>query len=276
MAITTTMRVMILVKAAPVLTAALRESMCVAAISLDDPPCWIRLHPVPFRDLEDNTKFRKYQEVTVEVIRPKSDRRPESWTPIEGTIVPGATIGTDRSWSRRRERVEGLGSDLTMCELIELNRSGSGPGTPSLAVVRTREAPRFVIEERDDEQLANWRSRADAIGSQPSLFEDPGQSKAPFEVIPWRFSYRYHCLSPQCSRGHKQTIVDWEVVALYRNVRSKPDWRELMRQKFEDELWAPERDTVLFVGNMEQRPWNFLVLGVFWPPSDPMQPSLLG
>jgi hypothetical protein len=52
-------------------------------------------------------------------------------------------------------------------------------------------------------------------------------------------------------------------VALYRNVRSKPDWRELMRRKFEDELWAPERDTVLFVVNMEQYPWNFLVLGVF-------------
>ena len=49
-----------------------------------------------------------------------------------------------------------------------------------------------------------------------------------------------------------------------------------MRRKFEEELWAADRDTVLFVGNMEQRPWNFLVLGVFWPPRDPLQQSLLG
>lgn len=140
MALTTTMRVMILVKAAPVLTSQLQESMCVAAMSLDEPPRWIRLHPVPFRDLQDTTKFRKYQEVTVEVFRPKSDRRPESWTPIEGSITPGATIGTDHAWSTRRQRVSSLGSDLTMCELVAMNRSGSGPDTPSLAVVRTREA----------------------------------------------------------------------------------------------------------------------------------------
>lgn len=274
MAVTTTMKLTILVKAAPVLTSALQESMCVAAMSLDESPRWVRLHPVPFRDLDDNTKFRKFQEVTVEVIRPRSDRRPESWTPIEGTILPGPTLGTERAWSTRRQRLDRLGSDLTMCDLVELNRSGSGPDTPSLAIVRTREAPKFIISERDAEQLATWSARSEAIGSQPSLFEDSSQTKAPFEVIPWRFSYRYHCLAPDCG-GHNQTVVDWEAVALYRNVRSNADWRELMRRKFEDELWAPDRDTVLMVGNMEQRPWNFLVLGVFWPPKGGIQPSLL-
>ena len=49
-----------------------------------------------------------------------------------------------------------------------------------------------------------------------------------------------------------------------------------MRQKFVGELWAPDRDTVLFAGNMEQRPWNFLVLGIFWPPKSGLQQSLLG
>jgi hypothetical protein len=81
MAVPTTLKVMILVKAAPVLTSALQETMCVAAMSLDDSPRWIRLHPVPFRDLDDSTKFRKFQEVTVKAIRPKSDRRPLSRGP---------------------------------------------------------------------------------------------------------------------------------------------------------------------------------------------------
>lgn len=60
---------MILVKAAPVLTSNFDETMCVAAMSLDDTPQWIRLHPVPFRDLADDSKFRKYQEITVRAIR---------------------------------------------------------------------------------------------------------------------------------------------------------------------------------------------------------------
>ena len=107
-------KAMILVKAAPVLTSELQESMCVAAMRLGSQPEWIRLHPVPFRDLADDTKFRKYQEVTVQAIRPHSDRRPESWTPIEGSIQLGGNApnrprvvnpaSTDRQ-SRRTDHV---------------------------------------------------------------------------------------------------------------------------------------------------------------------------
>ncbi|MFV0318698.1 MAG: hypothetical protein ACK5O2_17270 [Microthrixaceae bacterium] len=49
-----------------------------------------------------------------------------------------------------------------------------------------------------------------------------------------------------------------------------------MRQKFVDELWADGRDTVLFVGNQEQHPHSFLVLGIFWPRRADLQQSLLG
>ena len=268
------LRAMILVKAAPVLTSQLQESMCVAAMTLDDNPRWVRLHPVPFRDLGDDSKFRKYQEVTAQVIRPRSDRRPESRTPIEGSIQVGETVGTDHGWSTRRERVAQLG-ERTMCDLVEANRSGSGPDTPSLAVVRTAGPPELLIDKRDAEQLDNWQKRAEAIAAQPSLFDDPSTAKPAFEVIPWRFRYKYQCLAADCRGDHKQTIVDWEAVALYRNVHSKQNWQDLMRQKFIDELWAPDRDTVLFVGNMEQYPWNFLILGVFWPPRRALQQSLL-
>lgn len=43
-----------------------------------------------------------------------------------------------------------------------------------------------------------------------------------------------------------------------------------MCRKFEGELWQ-DRDTVLFVGNQEQHPVSFLILGVFWPPNVPAQ-----
>jgi hypothetical protein len=35
--------------------------------------------------------------------------------------------------------------------------------------------------------------RADAIAAQPSLSDDPDTAKHDFEVIPWRFRYRYRC-----------------------------------------------------------------------------------
>lgn len=266
-------RVVVLVKAAPVLTSHLDETMCVAGARIDgESPEWIRLHPVPFRDLESDAKFAKYQQVDVDLIRSKTDRRPESWTPIVDSITIGPRLGTNDAWSDRRELVGQLRS-ATMCELVEVNRSGSGPKTPSLAVVRLAEAPELIITERSEEQLTKWRSRAEGASARLNLFEDPAVDKPPFEVVPWRFQYRYRCLGDGC-RGHEQTIVDWEVVALWRKVRFQQDWRDKMREKFVGDLWGENRSSVLFVGNQEQHPASFLVLGVFWPPDKAYQPRL--
>lgn len=261
-----------LVKAAPVLTRNLDETMCVAGARVDDERAeWIRLHPVPFRDLGVESQFVKYQEIEADVTRPKTDRRPESWAPIAGTITLGGQLATAQAWADRRQLVEQL-LEANMCELVEANRSGSGPGTPSLAVVRPTEPPTLEITPRDHAQLAEWTRRAEGAAARMSLFDDPSTSKPDFEVVPWRFRYHYRCRSSACG-GHEQTIVDWEVVALWRHVRHRPDWQELMRQKFEKDLWS-DRAAVLFVGNQEQHPTSFLVLGVFWPPATHYQPRL--
>jgi len=259
------MKVLILVKAAPVLTRELDETMCVAGIRLDtDPVEWVRLHPVPFRDLNDDSKFRKYEVVTVEVNRPRSDRRPETWSPVHGSIDRGEALGTDAGWAQRVALVEQL-PEHSMCDLIEANRVGSGRGVPSLAVVRPVGPPSVKISQRDNAQLATWRTRAQGAAARLSLFEDPSTEKAPFEVVPWRFQYQYRCSASTC-RGHEQTIVDWEILPYWRRVRRERDWQERVAHRFSHDLWQG-RDTVLFVGNQEQHPISFLVLGVFWPPA---------
>lgn len=90
--------------------------------------------------------------------------------------------------------------------------------------------------------------------------------------MPWRFRYHYRCRGAGCT-GHEQTIVDWEVVALWRHVRHRSNWPDLMRRKFQQALWSA-RAASLFVGNQEQHPASFLVLGVFWPPATEYQPRL--
>ena len=267
-----TLQVVVLVKAAPVVTSALEETNCIAAVRVDGGRHeWVRLYPIPFRDLADDSKFKKYQYVTLKVRRPKADRRPESWCPIEGSIVPGEIMGTKQGWARRRQLISELG-ETTTCRLIENNRNGSGAGVPSLAVVRPVAPPKLEISQRDEEQLKKWRQRRDAKGSLLSLFEDSGTKKPEFEVIPWRFRYSYKCADLNCN-GHSQTIVDWEVLAYWRRVRNSRDWKEAMRKRFEDDLWS-KRDALLYVGNQEQRPGSFLVLGVFWPPDSPAQTVL--
>ncbi len=267
-----TLEVMVLVKAAPLLTAGLEESMCVAAMTTGPDPEWVRLYPVPFRDLADAEHFRKYQTLAVSVMRSRKDRRPESWRPIQGSIRTGETLGTEHGWSARRERIRLLG-EQNMCDLNAANGGGSGPGVPSLGVVRPVTPPKLEITPLDEAVLKKRRERAEASANQPSLFDDATTPRPPLEVVPWRFKYRYNCDAAGCT-GHAQTIVDWEIVALWRRVRDLPDWQNRMRRKFVDEMWAPNRDTVLFVGNQEQHPRSFLVLGVFWPPTGESQMPL--
>lgn len=263
------MKVVVLVKASPVLTRNLDETMCVAGARVDvGDPQWVRLHPVPFRDLDGQSKSTKYQAVSVVVRRPRSDRRPESWRPVHGTILPAESLTTEQGWAQRRHLVERLG-EARMCELIQANRSGSGPGVQSLAVVRPVDRPKLKITERDEEQLTEWRRRSEGAASRLSLFDSQRTRKPQLEVVPWRFQYEYRCAAIGCN-GHTQTIVDWEVFAFWRRVRRRANWQQRMKERFEDDLWQG-RDTVLFVGNQEQHPTSFLVLGVFWPPAGPAQ-----
>ena len=139
-----------------------------------------------------------------------------------------------------------------MCELVEANRGGSGPSIRSLPVVRPVAPPELVIAERDADQLDKWRRRSEGAKNKISLFDDPAETKPDFEVVPWRFSSHDRCSRTGCA-GHTQTIVDWEVVALWRHVRHLPNWQDLMRQKLEHEMWEGKA-AALFVGNQEQYP----------------------
>jgi hypothetical protein len=65
-------------------------------------------------------------------------------------------------------------------------------------------------------------------------------------------------------------VVDWELMQFYRRMRNESETVEeclrKVRDKWLDELCGPDKDTHLFVGNMQAHLNSFLVLGVFWPP----------
>ena len=256
------LKLMVLVKAAPIL-ASTEEAVCVAGMTLDEKPEWIRLFPIPFRDLNNESKFRKYQEIELEVTRPKNDKRPESRTPILDTIQTGEFIDT-KNWTLRCKRVQRLG-EFTMCDLAKCNKSEMLESIPSLSVVRTRGEPELFITEKSKEEELAFSTKLTSITTQQNFFDAPVSKGIPLEFIPWKFKYKYYCLDSDCN-GHKQSIIDWEISALYRNVRDTNDWQQKIRAQYCDMMWSDSRDTVLFVGNQIQHPNSFLVIGIFRPP----------
>ena len=244
------------VKAYPALLNDLAEAVCVAGFrtSLFEQPQWIRLFPVPFRELEGDQKFRKWQEITVNVEPSNKDRRPESVLPFSDTIHAGRELPL----RERRALVDSMPHE-SMCAIIDQEKLD---GT-SLGVVRPRQVIDVVVEERDADEVRVQQRRVDDAAAQQKLF---GPALAPLEVISHRFLYRYLCEDPECA-GHRQGIVDWEISAAYRKWRRQypTDFIERIRQKWLDDLCGPNRDTRFFVGNMHQHPQSFLVLGVFSP-----------
>ena len=159
--------------------------------------------------------------------------------------------------------------------MCELRRQQRVDGT-SLGVFRPKEVIDLIIEHRDVRK--DKEALAQAWAAQSSLLDGLGANERAdqldaLEQIPWTFKYKYLCSDPGC-RTHEQTIVDWEIAELYRNVQARSNWRDLMRAKWLNEMCGADKDTAFFVGNQHQHPISFLVLGVWWPPRRADQLSL--
>lgn len=253
-------KILPLVKAYPNLSRKYGEVSCIAGLDMDTGG-WIRLYPVPFRSLEDQQQFRKYEPIRATVQRPRGDRRPESWRVDAGSIeVIGPVISAARSWAARRSIVKPAIGE-SMCATHRAQKEEK----TSLQMFRPREVSDLVIEEveRDPEK----GRMAEAWAAQGSFLDagDLKQQREALEQIPFRFKYRYRCSDSECP-GHLQSIVDWEIVQLFRRVRDGSDWRKKLREKWLDQMCGEDKDTAFIVGNQHQYPNGFLVLGVWWPP----------
>lgn len=261
-----------LVKAYPNLSRRYRETSCIAGLTIEDAGSsqWIRLYPVPFRQLEEERQFSKYEPITVRVQPARGDdRRPESRRADADSIEPsGRVVGTGHEWRARRLIVEPMMRE-SMCAIREAEKADR----TSLEIFRPAEVLDLVIDEVEPDpekgaMAADWAAQGSLLDPQ-----DQEQQRKALEQIPYRFRYRYRCSTPGCGT-HSQSIVDWELAQFYRNVSRYPDWRERLRAKWLDEMCGPEKDTAFIVGNQQAYRQGFLVLGVWWPPLQPTQPQL--
>lgn len=263
------------VKAYPALSKTYGEVSCIAGARMtgEGSPALIRLYPVPFRALESDQQFAKYQPVRVRVETHGGDRRPETRRPDRDSIeLLGPALPTTHEWESRRRFVEPLmvGS---MCEVLRRQRED---GT-SLGVFRPKRVLDIIFEPANVQQEKAAIARAWA--AQGSLLdglaasEEKSHQITELEQIPWTFKYKYECDEPGC-KTHTQSIVDWEIAAFYRHIRNHADWRECLKARWIGDLCNPSRDTAFFVGNMHQHLNSFLVLGVWWPPRRPDQLTL--
>ncbi|WP_442931209.1 hypothetical protein [Micromonospora sp. NBC_00389] len=253
-----TLRLLITVKAAPNPSARYGETVCVGALSMGPPwTGWVRLYPIHYRELDDDSKFHKYDIVHLEALPARQDQRRESWKPIVDTITTERHIASRQS---RRNLLDPLVED-SMCRLNKQTRDD--PSARSIALIRVADISALQVKRHpgwsaeDRKKIAGYLNQLDLL--------EPAK-RSPLQAPRFTGAYRYRCADRHC-RGHQQTLWDWEFVALQHRLSQLTDAEaaDQLRHKFLTQLCAADRDVAFYVGNQAARPQSFSIGGVYAP-----------
>jgi hypothetical protein len=231
------------------------EVSCTAGVTSDGK--WIRLFPIPYRFLDEDKQFRKYQWIEVDTLRAKGDPRPESYKLNADTIVICEAVPSTSGWRDRWSLVR----PLLATSLCELQEQRDLHGHPTLGLFKPARIYRLIIEPV---KSPNWTEKQLAYLQQEMLFHESPATK--LEKVPYDFKYEFQCAHPSC-RGHSMICTDWEMSQSYRRWRREygAEWEKAFRNRYEREM-IDKFDTHFYVGTIHQHPGALIVIGLFYPP----------
>ena len=253
-------RVLITVKTYPTISAKYDELVCTAGFREDG--TWVRIYPVPFRKRAYTEQYKKYDWIELDLVKNKSDFRPESFRPVtlETEINVVSHIDTARNWEERKKLCLGK-IYYNLSELIA-EAKDKNIGT-SLAVFKPNEILDFYAEPVD----RDWSAKQKAILAQQNLFENK------FEVVkklPYKFKFRFKDNQEQVSN---MMIEDWEAGQLFWRQLAKYEGNEQkaiedVRKKYFDDF-AKTKDLHFYLGTTQRHhntaPNPFIIIGTFHP-----------
>ena len=144
-------RILITVKTYPTLSRKYGETVCTAGIRSDG--TWVRIYPVPFRRLDEAEQYSKFDWVEVDLVRNRSDPRPETYRPIDyDHLVAVDTITTADNWRERRRL---LLQTAQVFDRLEPLMDDAKANRRSLAVFRPSRIRGFIWEDEEREWKAD-------------------------------------------------------------------------------------------------------------------------
>lgn len=256
-------KVLITVKTYPTLSTTYQELVCTAGIT--EKGTWIRIYPIPFRRLDYEKRYSKYQWITLDLVKNRRDPRPESYRPIDyDKIELGPKLGTDGGfWIQRRKIIiRNVYDDLNALIANARNKAH----LTSLAVFKPAQILDFAIRKTTKHWDKNKLERL----KQMDLFRG---AENPFEVVqklPYEFSYKF---KDRLGRPSTLQILDWEIGGLYWNCLKKHKGDEAkacedVKKKYLTDF-AKTKDLHFFLGTTREYHFigrnPFLILGTFHP-----------
>lgn len=253
-----TEELLILAKTYPNPSAKYREITCVAAINRDRQ--LRRLFPLPFRYLQGEKKFQKWEWITARISKATKDHRAESHTIDSDSIVRRGVISTDNDW---RERINWTAGHLYASpDALEATRQSAGV---TLGFVKPKQLLELEITKSDQ---PDWTEGEKQKLMQEWLFDSKEvEDKILLRKVPFDFHYRYECEVDGETKVFRHKVTDWEAGALYWNCRriAGDGWEKPFRARMEEEFSA-KKDVFLLLGTMHRFPDKWLIVSLYYPP----------
>jgi hypothetical protein len=262
-------RILITVKTYPRLDPNHYETVCTAGLREDG--SWVRIYPVPFRQLKYYKRYSKYQWITLDLKKNTSDYRPESYKPVNyERIKLGEKVGTENGWSKRKKVVlKKVYDDISLL----IKEAKNKDICTSLAVFKPRKITKFIIEKDDRDWKAKTLEILRVKAKQTNLFSQSVDTFKLVSKVPYKFSYEF---MDKNNKSATLMIIDWEICQLYWKCLGRHGGNESLacadvRKKYLDDF-AKTKDLYLFLGTTWMHhflaPNPFIIIGTFHPPID--------
>ncbi len=261
-------RILIWGKTRPDLSKTYREIVCTGGI-FEDTKRMVRLYPIPLRYMEDKRVFKKYQWIEAFVTKSSRDPRPESYKIRFDDIKVGETLPVkDGNWDTRAEWVLQPHNVFQSVEAIQMQQRSecTSLGLIKPAMVSDVRAER--VGQREREKF--WQHYEDTIKQMElPLDPDSGREIKPLRPPDYRFKVQFRCEDKRCLQDHSFSVLDWEVDALYFNLRQRGDSHEIASrkvvEKIRDKICAIDKDLYFYLGNISTHPNVFTIVSFWWP-----------
>lgn len=246
--------ILVIAKAYPSPSTKYGESVCMAGITKDQK--WIRIYPVPYRDLPTSQQFKKFQWINIKIHKSNEKlSRPESHKADSMSIKLLDTVGTGIvGWKDREKYYKPLISNSLEVLLDQQEKSGVSLGMFM---------PKYVEDFEIIPDSSTWEIKKQIAVGKISLFN---QKKSLLEKIPYTFHYKFICNDNRC-KGHNLTVVDWEAGESYRNFKRIYKSESLTLEKLKQKwliYYFRERKSYFVVGTDSE--FNkFMILTVVSP-----------
>jgi len=239
--------------------------MCTAGITENGD--WIRIYPIPFRTMDEYSKFKKYTWIEADIHNDTSDMRPESHKINTSSIKIVENIPTNRDWGRRRQIIlQNSKVHTNLNFVIEEARANK----MSLCTFKPTEYLDVIVEKNQkleptkEEQKAFQNANRTLFPTTSCEVEFTGMPH-----IPYKFKIQFKDDSGTIS---KLSVIDWEISQLYLTCKAKDNENIAVKKVIEKLLkFTKENDLHLFLGTMKQmhvrRSKNpYTIIGLFYPP----------